>query len=151
MTNHIQSFPLDNLVISEVKTKKTPKIILANKTYPIGFETPEVVTPFGIDNAYGKLYMKLTFRSNDNDFVGLLHKIEEKLQQLVPGLKTNFSNNNTINCILDRNITIVNKEGTPVTMFGVSKGDNMKVDLELGDIYNNLNYKWIVKKMTLLR
>ena len=83
MTNHIQSFPLDNLVISEVKTKKTPKIILANKTYPIGFETPEVVTPFGIDNAYGKLYMKLTFRSNDNDFVGLLHKIEEKLQQIL--------------------------------------------------------------------
>ena len=70
---------------------------------------------------------------------------------LILPLKTNFSNNSTINCILDRNIIIVNKEGTPVTMFGVSKGDNMKVDLELGDIYNNLNYKWIVKKMTLLR
>ena len=151
MNNHIESFPLDNLVISEIKTRKTPKIILAKKTYPIGLETPEVITPFGIDSAYGKFYMKLTFTSSDNDFLGLLHKIEQKLQDLVPGLKSNFSNNSTINCILDRNVIIENTEGNQVTMFGINKGDRLKTSLELGDIYNNTNYKWIVKKIVLLR
>ena len=152
MSNNITSFPLENLVISEIKTKKSPRIILANKSYPIGFETPEVITPFGIDNAYGKFYIKLSFNQTmDRDFLVLLQKIEEKLQILVPGLKTNFSSQNTINCILDKNITIEDTNGNIVSMFGINKGDCLKATIELGDIYNNTNYKWIVKKLIRMR
>ena len=151
MSNNIASFPVENIVISEIKTKKSPRLILANKTYPIGFETPIVITPFGIDNAYGKFYIKLSFnQSIDHDFIVLFLKIEQKLQTLVPGLKTSFSGQNTISCILDKNITIEDNNGNVVSMFGIDKGDSLKATIELGDIYN-INYKWIVKKLIRMR
>jgi hypothetical protein len=152
MTNNIETFPFENLVISNIKTKKSPRLLLANKPYPVGFETPIVITPFGIDNAYGKFYMKLSFNKDvDRDFIELLRKIEKHLQHLLPTLITNFSNNYTINTMLDKNIKIEDKDGNIVSMFGIEKGETLKATIELGDIYNDTHYKWLVKKVIRLR
>lgn len=150
MNNHIQNFPIENLVISEIKNKKSPKLILANVPYPIGFETPMVSTPFGIDAAYGKFYIKLAFNCQlDNDFVRLLQSIEQKLMKLVPGLKSNFSNATTISCLIDRNVEITSN-GKPLSMFAIQKGDRLTATIELGDIYFNNTYKWIVRKIAVV-
>jgi len=149
MSNDIQNFPIENLVISEIKNKKSPKLILANVPYPIGFETPIVMTPFGIDSAFGKFYIKLAFNCQlDNDFLQVLQSIEQKLMKLVPGLKSNFSNATTISCLLDRNVEITSGvNGKPVSMFAIQKGARFTATIELGDIYFNNTYKWIVRKI----
>ena len=152
MSNNIQTFPVENLVISTIKTKKCPRLLLANKPYPVSFETPDVITPFGIDNAYGKFYIKLSFNKDvDGDFIGLLQKIEKRLQSIIPTLQTNFSNYFTISCILDKNIVIQDSKGQAVSMFGIEKGEILKATVELGDIYRDSHYKWIVKKLIRLR
>jgi len=148
MSNHIDNFPIDNLVISEIKNKKTPKIILANVAYPIGFETPVAITPFGIDTAYGKFYMKLCIDpTTDGDFLRLMHAIDHKLMGLVPGLKSNFTNATTLHCLLDRNVVIVDADGKNSSMFSIQKGDRLKATVELSDIYFNNAYKWMVRKI----
>ncbi len=148
MSNHINDFPIENLVISEIKNKKTPKLILGNIPYPIGFETPVAITPFGIDSAYGKFYIKLSIDPTiDGDFLRLMQAIDQKLMRLVPSLKTNFTSANTINCLLDRNVEIVDADGKQLSMFSIQKGDRLKATLELGDIYFNNIYKWMVRKI----
>ena len=148
MSNHINNFPIENLVISEIKNKKTPKLILANVPYPIGFETPVATTPFGIDSAYGKFYIKLTIDPTiDGDFLRLMQAVDHKLMDLVPGLKTNFTSATTLNCLMDRNVVIADAEGKHVSMFSIQKGDRLKATIELGDIYFNNTYKWMVRKI----
>lgn len=152
MSNNILSFPVENLVISDIKNKKKPRLILANKAYPIALETPVGHTPFGIDNVYGKFYMKLTLNKDvDMDFIELLKKIEKRLQTIIPSLLTNFTNSSTFNTILDKNVKIEDDKGNIVSMFGIEKGDCLKTTIELSDIYNDKNYKWIVKKIIRLR
>jgi hypothetical protein len=152
MTNNIETFPIENLVISNIKNKKNPRLILGNKTYQVVFETPNVITPFGIDNAFGKFYIKLSLnKDTDNDFIVLLKKIENKLQTLIPTIISNFSNNYTINAILDKNMKLEDKDGNIISMFGIEKGDILKATIELGDIYNDKYYKWIVKKIVRMR
>ena len=152
MTNNIETFPVENLVISNNKNTKNPRLILGNKTYPVAFETPSVVTPFGIDNSYGKFYIKLSFNKDiDTDYIELLKKIEKRLQSIIPTIHSNFSNNYTINAILDRDIKIEDKDGNIVSMFGIEKGDILKATIELGNIYSDKYYKWIVKKIIRMR
>jgi hypothetical protein len=148
MSNHINNFPIENLVVSEIKNKKTPKLILANVPYPIGFETPVATTPFGIDSAYGKFYIKLSIDPTiDGDFLRLMQAVDHKLMGLVPGLKSNFTSATTLNCLLDRNVDIVDADGKNSSMFSIQKGDRLKATLELGDIYFNNTYKWMVRKI----
>jgi hypothetical protein len=148
MSNHINNFPIENLVVSEIKNKKTPKLILANVPYPIGFETPVATTPFGIDSAYGKFYIKLSIDPTiDGDFLRLMQAVDHKLMGLVPGLKSNFTSATTLNCLLDRNVDIVDADGKNSSMFSIKKGDRLKATLELGDIYFNNTYKWMVRKI----
>jgi len=152
MTNHIETFPVENLVICNTKKTKNTRLILGNKPYPVAFETPNVTTPFGIDNSFGKFYIKLSFdKDKDKDFIELLKKIEKRLQSLIPTINTNFSNLYTINAILDRDIKIEDKDGNIVSMFGIEKGDILKTTIELGNIYSDTYYKWIVKKIVRLR
>jgi hypothetical protein len=157
MTNNLDTLNIDNIILSIIKTKITPKLILSSNVYPIGFDIPEVLVPFGIDRSYGKSYLKIQM-FNDSKYLYFLKKIEYKLNELVKEkfngrtLKTSFYGENTMATILDKNIEIVDNNNNQISNYAIIKGTKIQVLMELGDIYdynNDYHYKWIIKKIIL--
>jgi hypothetical protein len=157
MTNNLETLNIDNIILSIIKTKISPKLILCNHVYPIGFEIPEVLVPFGIDRNYGKSYLKIQL-FNDSKYLFYLKNIENKLNELVKekyegrNLKTSFYGENTMATILDKNIQIIDMNNNQISNYAIIKGTKIQVLMELGDIYDyngNYVYKWIIKKIIL--
>jgi hypothetical protein len=157
MTNNLETLNIDNIILSVIKTKITPKLILSNHVYPIGFEIPEVLVPFGIDRNYGKSYLKIQLFA-DSKYLFYLKNIENKLNQLIiekykgRNLKTSFYGENTMATILDKNIQILDINNNQISNYAIVKGTKIQILMELGDIYdynNEYHYKWIIKKIIL--
>jgi hypothetical protein len=162
--NNLSMLNVSSIVISNIRNSLCPRMIVMKKTYPIGFELFNVKTPFGIDVAYGKSYIKLEFESQTEQYL-LLREIEKRLmtlQQPIP-FKSCFYGSCGISALLDKNIEIYTKqeqktddthetENTlkPISCYGISRGDILDVVIELGNIYvhnNECTYKYIVKRI----
>ena len=157
MTNNLETLNMDNIILSIVKNKITPKLILSTHVYPIGFEIPEVLVPFGIDRNYGKSYLKILMFA-DSKYLFYLKQIENKLNELIKEkyngrtIKTSFYGENTLATILDKNIEIVDINNNQISNYAIIKGTKIQVLMELGDIFdynNDYHYKWIIKKIIL--
>jgi hypothetical protein len=133
-------------------------MIVMKKTYPIGFELFNVKTPFGIDVAYGKSYIKLEFESQTEQYL-LLREIEKRLMVLqhpIP-IKSCLYGTCGISALVDKNVEIFMKDTQetenilkPISSYGISRGDILDIVLELGNIYvhnNECTYKYIVKRI----
>jgi len=154
--NRISMLNVNNIVISNIRNSLCPRLIVLKKTYPIGFELSNVKTPFGIDVAYGKSYIKLEFENQTEQYL-LLREIEKRLillQHPIP-VKSCLYGSRGISALLDKNVEIYLKDTkddtfTHISSYGISKGDILDVVLELGNIYvhnNECSYKYIVKKI----
>jgi hypothetical protein len=165
--NNLSMLNVGNIVISNIRNSLCPRMIVMKKTYPIGFELFNVKTPFGIDVAYGKSYIKLEFESQTEQYL-LLREIEKRLmilQQPIP-IKSCLYGTCGISALLDKNVEIVMKGSkntqekqeiqenenrlTPISSYGISRGDILDVVVELGNIYvhnNECTYKYIVKRI----
>lgn len=139
-----------NILISNIKGRKAPRLCLLDRVYPIGIEIEKAKIPFGIDVVYGKRYMKIEI--DDPTIIQQMMDIERRLQQLEPNLFSAFSGPRQIQTILDRNVKITNQQGEVVSSYAIDRGLDCSVLLELGDIYQHnsvSNYKWITKSIIL--
>jgi hypothetical protein len=141
--NDFSKISTDNIILSYVAKNIKPRYILGDSTFPISIEVSEAKTPFGIDNIYGKHYMKLII--TDRVTLAVLHKIEERLKILVAEkegkeLETILSNGN-IQTVLDKNIEIINHDGTHTTMFAIDKGT----------FFTGVSLTWMVQRITIKR
>jgi hypothetical protein len=156
--NSISILNVSNIVISNIRNSLCPRLIVMKKAYPIGFELFNVKTPFGIDVAYGKSYMKLEFESQTEQYLQL-REIEKRLMVLqhpIP-VKSCLYGSCGISVLLDKNIEIFTKDSQNIdgdlkriSHYGISRGDILDVILELGSIYvhnNECSYKYIVKRI----
>ena len=156
--NKLSMLNVSSIVISNVRNSLCPRLIVMKKTYPIGFELFNVKTPFGIDIAYGKSYIKLEFESQTEQYL-LLREIEKRLMTLqhpIP-VKSCLYGSCGISALLDKNVEIVMKDIQetenilkPISCYGISRGDILDVVVELGNIYvhnNECTYKYIVKRI----
>jgi hypothetical protein len=162
--NRISMLNVGNIVISNIRNSLCPRLIVLKKAYPIGFEIFNVKTPFGIDVAYGKSYIKLEFENQTEQYL-LLRDIEKRLMALqhpIP-VKSCLYGSCGISALLDKNVEIYLKDTkdiqntqttndtlTHISSYGISKGDILDVVVELGNVYvhnNECLYKYIVKKI----
>ena len=162
--NNLSMLNVGSIVISNIRNSLCPRMIVMKKTYPIGFELFNVKTPFGIDVAYGKSYIKLEFESQTEQYL-LLREIEKRLmilQHPIP-IKSCLYGTCGISALLDKNVEIYLKDTndtqdkqeienilTPISSYGISRGDILDVVVELGNIYvhnNECTYKYIVKRI----
>lgn len=162
--NNISMLNVSSIVISNIRNSLCPRMIVMKKTYPIGFELFNVKTPFGIDVAYGKSYIKLEFESQTEQYL-LLREIEKRLMTLqhpIP-IKSCLYGSCGISALLDKNVEIYLKDTQdtqdthetenilkPISSYGISRGDILDVVVELGNIYvhnNECTYKYIVKRI----
>jgi hypothetical protein len=159
--NNLSMLNVSSIVISNIRNSLCPRMIVMKKTYPIGFELLNVKTPFGIDIAYGKSYIKLEFESQTEQYL-LLREIEKRLMTLqhpIP-IKSCLYGTCGISALLDKNVEIYLKDTkdthetenrlTPISSHGISRGDILDVVVELGNIYvhnNECTYKYIVKRI----
>ena len=144
-----------NIVISNIRNSVCPRLIVLKKAYPIGFELSNVMTPFGVDIAYGKSYIKLELTHQPEQY-DLLCKIEKRLIELKhpQPFKSCLYGARGISAILDKNIEIYAKDIDGnlqnISHYGITNGDILDVIIELGNIYTHDNvcmYKYIVKKI----
>lgn len=153
--NKISMLNVDNIVISNIRNSLCPRLIVLKKTYPIGFEISNVKTPFGIDIAYGKSYIKLEFENQTEQYI-LIRDIEKRLMSLqnpIP-VKSCLYGSCGMSALLDKNVEIYTKDAndtlTNISHYGISKGDVLDVIVELGNMYvhnNECSYKYIVKRI----
>lgn len=153
--NKISMLNVDNIVISNIRNSLCPRLIVLKKTYPIGFEISNVKTPFGIDIAYGKSYIKLEFENQTEQYI-LIRDIEKRLMSLqnpIP-VKSCLYGSCGMSALLDKNVEIYTKDAndtlTNISHYGISKGDVLDVTVELGNMYvhnNECSYKYIVKRI----
>lgn len=156
--NNLSMLNVSSIVISNIRNSLCPRMIVMKKTYPIGFELFNVKTPFGIDVAYGKSYIKLEFESQTEQYL-LLREIEKRLMTLqhpIP-IKSCLYGTCGISALLDKNVEIYLKDTQdnenilkPISSYGISRGDMLDVVVELGNIYvhnNECTYKYIVKRI----
>ena len=153
--NVISMLNVSNIVISNIRNSICPRFIVLKKAYPIGFEISNVKTPFGIDIAYGKSYMKLEFESQTEQYL-LLREIDKRLMTLqhpIP-VKSCLYGSCGISVLLDKNVEIYAKNTddtlTHISSYGISKSDMLDVIVELGNMYvhnNECTYKYIVKRI----
>jgi hypothetical protein len=153
--NIISMLNVSNIVISNIRNSICPRFIVLKKAYPIGFEISNVKTPFGIDIAYGKSYMKLEFESQTEQYL-LLREIDKRLMTLqhpIP-VKSCLYGSCGISVLLDKNVEIYTKNTddtlTRISSYGISKSDILDVTIELGNMYvhnNECTYKYIVKRI----
>lgn len=137
----------NNIVISDLKNRRQPRIVVMTKAYPVATEVTGYA-PFGIDMSFGKRYMKFTLEQSN--LAELFRAIDLRLMNLIPGLKSSMSGNNTILTILDKNVKICDNNGNATSSYAIEKGTKMTITIELGDIYtfnDTSNYKWIVKNI----
>jgi hypothetical protein len=160
--NDFNTIDYEHILLSYVGKSIKPRYILGPKVYPISIEINNCIAPFGVDNAYGKLYMKISLPNNyieSSKNIVFFTNIDTKLSNLVMekeknSLDTNLKKN-IIQTILDKNISIVDSSGNITSLFGITKGTHLKtLQLTLGDIFyvnktKNYNYKWIVNKIIL--
>lgn len=154
--NDISKIDCQQIVLSYIGKNIKPRYILGDSIYPISLELKDSYIPFGIDNAYGKLYMKIKIH---NSFLNIIKAIECRLSNLIidkeKGLLEENLNNNIIQSILDKNISIVDSSNNIASMFGINKGANIKsIEIVLGDIFyiskiQKFSFKWIVNKIVL--
>jgi hypothetical protein len=156
--NNLSMLNVSSIVISNIRNSLCPRMIVMKKTYPIGFELFNVKTPFGIDVAYGKSYIKLEFESQTEQYL-LLREIEKRLMVLqhpIP-IKSCLYGTCGISALVDKNVEIFMKDTQetenilkPISSYGISRGDILDIVLELGNIYvhnNECTYKYIVKRI----
>ena len=134
------------------------KLCVGGNVYDVGVELSDVVAPFGIDRAFGKHYMKLTVR--DPVLMTKLSEVDERVRTLVQpsvlhSCVTSFQSRAiTISTLLCRNVTVVDAQNQPVSLFAIQKGSSIAlVRMVLGDVYDvtgGCTYKWIVKHMVVL-
>ena len=159
--NNLSMLNVSSIVISNIRNSLCPRMIVSKKTYPIGFELFNVKTPFGIDVAYGKSYIKLEFESQTEQYL-LLREIEKRLMTLQHPIliKSCLYGSCGISALLDKNVEIYLKDTKdtqetenilkPISSYGISRGDILDVVVELGNIYvhnNECTYKYIVKRI----
>ena len=159
--NKLSMLNVSAIVISNIRNSLCPRLLVMKKTYPIGFELFNVKTPFGIDVAYGKSYIKLEFESQTEQYL-LLREIEKRLMTLQHpiALKSCLYGSCGISALLDKNVEIYLKDTKniqetenilkPISCYGISRGDILDVVAELGNIYvhnNECTYKYIVKRI----
>jgi len=162
--NDFNKIDYDHILLSYVGKNIKPRYILGTSTYPVTLEINNCIALFGVDNAYGKLYMKISLHRNDNHLeniknVSIFKNIDNTLSKLIQEkenaiLEPNL-NKNIIQTMLDRNITILDNSGNNVSVFSITKGIQIKtLQITLGDIFyvsksQKYNYKWIVNKIVL--
>lgn len=161
-SNNIDKIDYDQILLSYIGKSIKPRYILGANVYPISLEINNCIAPFGIDTAYGKLYMKITLPNNyieSAKYTQFFKNIDIKIINLIiekeKGILEPNLNKNIIQTILDRNITIQDSLNNSVSVFGITKGSQIKVmQITLGDIFyvnktQKFNYKWIVNKIIL--
>jgi hypothetical protein len=161
-SNDVNKIDYDQILLSYIGKNIKPRYVLGTNIYPISLEISNCVIPFGVDNAYGKLYMKISLSNNcieSGKNIIIFKNIDKKLSNLIAekekGILEENLNKNIIQTILDKNITIIDSSGNVVSVFGITKGTQIKtVQLTLGDIFyisktQKFNYKWIVNKIIL--
>jgi hypothetical protein len=161
-SNNIDKIDYEQILLSYVGKSIKPRYILGANVYPISLEINNCIAPFGIDAAYGKLYMKITLPNNYIESAKYTHffkNIDIKIINLIiekeKGILEPNLNKNIIQTILDKNITIQDSLGNSVSVFGITKGTQIKtMQITLGDIFyvnktQKFNYKWIVNKIIL--
>ena len=135
-----------------------PRFILGETTYPISCEIDNCIAPFGIDNAYGKMYMKVSIYDNGK-LIHFLKNIDDTISKLIMekeqmSIESNI-NRNTIQTILDNNIIIEDSNGKRLSSFNIVKSSPIKkIQMQLGDLYyitksKKYAYKWIINKIIL--
>lgn len=151
----------NNVIISETRRKYVPRMIIEGKLETIRFLTPIIKTPFGIDRNYGKMYLKGLFDNlKDKSYIIFLRNLEKKIYDLLlkkfPDytLQSYFSGANCISCILDKDVIMEDDSGKTISNYSIEKNSQIQMFLELGDFYmhgGKIHYKWIVKKLCLMR
>ena len=158
--NDVNKIDYNNILLSYVGKNIKPRYVLGPKVYPISIEINNCIAPFGVDNAYGKLYMKISLPNNyieSAQNIAFFRNIDTKLSNLVVEKEKSILdenlNKNIIQTILDKNISIVDSSGNIASVFGITKGTHIKtLQLSLGDIFyvnktQKFNYKWMVNKI----
>ena len=161
-SNELNKIDYDHILLSYVGKSIKPRYVLGTNVYPISLEINNCVVPFGVDNAYGKLYMKISLPNNYFEsakniliFKNFDSKISNLITEKEKGVLDENLNKNIIQTILDRNIIIVDSLGNSASVFGITKGTQIKtMQITLGDIFyvnktQKFNYKWIVNKIIL--
>jgi hypothetical protein len=159
--NDINKIDSNQIVLSYIGKNIKPRYILGANIYPISIELKNCFIPFGIDNAFGKLYMKIKI-PNTTEHVNniyIIKNIETKLSNLIVakenGLLEDNLNKNIIQCVLDKDITIVDNSNNNVSIFSITKGLTVNtIQILLGDIFyiskiKKFSFKWIVNKIVL--
>lgn len=160
--NDLNKIDYEHILLSYVGKNIKPKYVLGNSVYPISIEINNCIAPFGVDSAYGKLYMKISFPNNYIESINYLHffkNVDSKLANLIidkeKGILDENLNKNVIQTMLDRNIVIQDGLGVIKSIFGITKGTQIKsLQITLGDIFyvnktQKFNYKWVVNKIIL--
>ena len=157
-TNDFSKIDYNNIILSYIGKNIKPRFILGDNIYPISCEIENCIAPFGIDNAYGKMYMKLSIYENSK-IIHFLKNIDDTISKLIMekeqmSIDSNI-NRNTIQTMLDNNIIIQNDDGKHLSSFNINKASVIKkIQMQLGDVYyitksKKYAYKWIVNKIIL--
>ena len=149
-TNSYDLLNPNNIVISNIRNRLQPRIVVMNKAYPVATEIAGIA-PFGIDMYQGKRYMK--FAITQPNLVELFRAIDIKLMSLVTGLKSSMYGQNIILTLLDKAVKICDEDGNALSSYAIDAGCKMTITIELGDIYtfNNIStYKWLVKNIIII-
>ena len=160
--NDFNTIDYEHILLSYVGKNIKPRYILGTNTYPVTLEINNCIAPFGVDNAYGKLYMKISISGNHIETtknLSIFKNIDNRLSKLIDekenAILEHNLNKNVIQTMLNRNITIVDNLGNNVSFFNILKGTHIKtLQITLGDIFyitksQKYNYKWIVNKIIL--
>jgi hypothetical protein len=161
-SNDVSKIDYNNILLSYVGKSIKPRYVLGPNVYPISIEINNCIVPFGVDNAYGKLYMKISLPNNYIEnaknivfFTNIHTKLSKLVMEKEKGILDTNLNKNIIQTILDKNISILDSSGNIASLFGITKGTHIKtLQLTLGDIFyvnktKNYNYKWMVNKIIL--
>ena len=79
-SNDFSKIDYNNIVLSYIGKNIKPRFILGETTYPISCEIDNCIAPFGIDNAYGKMYMKVSIYDNGK-LIHFLKNIDDTISK----------------------------------------------------------------------
>tara|TARA_B100000989_G_scaffold273578_1_gene231834 strand:- start:802 stop:1302 length:501 start_codon:yes stop_codon:yes gene_type:complete len=165
---------MDTINIDSITLEKAQKGSHYNILYegnPISLETDNFPLPFGLEESYGNMFIKLCLSNIKNskesqELYNFINSLENKLQELIPdcdSIQSQIRTHSKYDPILTVKIPtfkntvscdIVEKDNTPFNIYGLSKGDYVRCHLIIDTVWyfkGKYSYKIKAKKVVVDR
>lgn len=146
---------MDTIDINSItleKAHKSSHFNILHNGNPINIETAKFPLPFGLEEAYNNMYIKLCLsnikKSKDSqDLYNFIQNIESRIVSLIPdcdNIQSQIRTHSEYDPILTVKVptfrnsvscTIVDTDNTPFNIYGLCKGDYVKCQLVIDTVW----------------